>query len=95
MKKILFENGKTIDGANTFNTMQDNIEEVFNGETSMGSIVVEDISCKNVLNSILFVDNKYLYYSDGVDIDSDNTKYWRTGIQKIQPNTTYYCNKNI
>lgn len=27
MKKINFVNGETIDGANTFNTMQDNIEE--------------------------------------------------------------------
>lgn len=51
MKKILFENGKTIDGASTFNTMQDNIEEVFNGEEAMGSIVVDDITCKNILET--------------------------------------------
>lgn len=50
MKKINFVNGTTIDGASTFNTMQDNIEEVFNGDTSMGSIVVEDIECKNILD---------------------------------------------
>lgn len=50
MKKILFENGTTIDGASTFNQMQNNVEEVFNGEEPMGSIVVDDIECKNLFN---------------------------------------------
>lgn len=50
MKKIEFVNGTTIDGASTFNQMQDNVEEVFNGEESMGSIVVEDIECKNIFD---------------------------------------------
>lgn len=49
MKKINFVNGTTIDGASTFNQMQDNVEEVFNGKESMGSIVVEDIECKNLI----------------------------------------------
>ncbi|MBQ7798755.1 MAG: hypothetical protein IJ371_06510 [Clostridia bacterium] len=52
MKKINFVNGTTIDGASTFNTIQDNVEEVFNGDTSMGSIRVEDIGCKNLLENI-------------------------------------------
>ena len=50
MQKIEFTNGTTINGASTFNAMQDNVEDVFNGETPMGSIVVEDVECKNKFN---------------------------------------------
>lgn len=50
MKKINFVNGTTINGAETFNQIQDNIEDVFNGNEPMGSIVVDDISCKNLLD---------------------------------------------
>lgn len=51
MKKINFVNGTTIDGASTFNQMQNNVEEVFNGEEAMGSIVVEDVRSANLLNA--------------------------------------------
>lgn len=50
MKKINFVNGTTIDGAQTFNDLQDNVEKVFNGEEAMGSIVVENVTCKNFFN---------------------------------------------
>lgn len=52
MKKINFVNGTTIDGAETFNQLQDNVEEVFNGEEAMGSIVVEDVIGKNLCDGI-------------------------------------------
>ena len=52
MKKIEFVNGATIDGAKTFNDMQSNVEEVFNGEEAMGSIRVGNIECKNLLKNM-------------------------------------------
>lgn len=65
MKKILFENGKTIDGASTFNKMQDNVEDVFNGKESMGSIVVEDITCKNKFNKNTITSGKGISTATG------------------------------
>lgn len=57
MKKINFQNLPSQDtpvNATNVNRLQDNIEEVFNGQESMGSIVVEDIKCKQLFNSSLF-----------------------------------------
>lgn len=65
MKKINFVNGETIDGASTFNTMQDNVEDVFNGNESMGSIVVEDITCKNKFNKNTITSGKGISTSTG------------------------------
>lgn len=51
MKKITFENlpsTKTPVNSSNLNQVQNNIENVFNGEESMGSIVVEDVTCKNL-----------------------------------------------
>ena len=79
------------------NKIENGIEEVsnaINGTESMGNIVVDSMDCNNVLNKALFVDNKYLWF-DGTEHDDNNTKYWRTGLQKIKPNTTYYCNKKM
>lgn len=53
--------------------------------------VDDTFSDKNILNSALFIDNKYLWF-DGTEHDDQNTKYWRTGLQKIKPSTTYYSN---
>lgn len=44
-----YEGGTDLN-ADTFNTMQQNIEDVFNGDGFMKNIVVEDITCKNILN---------------------------------------------
>jgi hypothetical protein len=55
MKKITFENlpsTKTPVNSSNLNQVQNNIENVFNGEESMGSIVVEDVTCKNLCNGI-------------------------------------------
>lgn len=67
MKKINFVNGTTIDGASTFNQMQDNVEEVFNGEEPMGSIVVEGIECTNRLevpNPFKLTGNQEIYFTE-------------------------------
>ena len=50
MEKINFVNGTTINGAETFNEIQDNVEKVFNGEEAMGDIVVDGINSKNLFN---------------------------------------------
>lgn len=50
MKKINFEDLPSTNtplSAENLNSIQSNIEDVFNGNEPMGSIVVDDISCKN------------------------------------------------
>lgn len=50
MKKINFEDLPSTNtplSAENLNSIQSNIEDVFNGNESMGSIVVDDINCKN------------------------------------------------
>lgn len=42
--------GGTELNADTFNQLQTNVAEYIDGDTSMGSIIVEDIECKNMLN---------------------------------------------
>ena len=69
MQKIQFTNGTTINGASTFNAMQDNVEDVFNGETPMGSIVVENVTCKNMFD---YNSSEYGFYgADGTNNTGD------------------------
>lgn len=42
--------GGTLPTPDNMNQLQNNVEECFNGTTSMGKIVVDDISCKNKFN---------------------------------------------
>ena len=68
MQKINFKNlpdTSTPLNASTLNTLQDNIEDCFEGNTSMGSIIVENIKCKNMINKDTFT-LSYTYGSDGV-----------------------------
>lgn len=44
-----FEGGTDLNAQN-FNQVQDNIEDYIDGKTSMGSIIVEDIECKNLFD---------------------------------------------
>lgn len=44
-----YEGGTDLD-KNTFDELQENIDDVFTGQESMGSIVVEDIECKNLFD---------------------------------------------
>lgn len=59
-----YQGGTDLD-AETFNTMQNNIAGYIDGEESMGSITVEDIECKNMINKNTFT-LSYTYGSDGV-----------------------------
>lgn len=45
-----FEGGTDLNAQN-FNQVQNNIEDYIDGETSMGSIIVEDVKCKNLFSS--------------------------------------------
>ena len=49
MKKINVVDDLTSLDQDFFNTLQNNVEDVFNGEEAMGSIVVDDISGSNLL----------------------------------------------
>lgn len=92
MKKILFENGTTIDGASTFNQMQNNVEEVFNGQEPMGSIVVDDIECKNVFNienPIIQNNAKASVNGDTLTISETSTGGWVSYKVNVEPNTIY------
>ena len=72
MKKINVVDDLTSLDQNFFNTLQNNVEEVFNGEEAMGSIVVEDISCKNLFNKY-DVSPGYVKMEDGeVKLDYAN-----------------------
>lgn len=44
-----YEGGTDLD-KNTFDELQENIDDVFTGQESMGSIVVENIECKNLFD---------------------------------------------
>ena len=87
MKKIDFVNGTTINGAETFNEMQDNVEKVFNGNESMGSIVVDDIRSKNMFNS----KNVCIgYYINGAnEISYDANCCYGLDLIEVEPNTQY------
>lgn len=87
MKKINFVNGETIDGASTFNTMQDNIEDVFNGNESMGSIVVDDITCKNLFDKNNVYINKALNDGDGTVFEATNRN--TTDFIVVKPSSNY------
>lgn len=88
MKKIELVNGTTIDGASTFNQMQDNVEEVFNGEEAMGSIVVEDIKCRQLFNKDEVIENYYLGYTDGTPTWDSNMAYMQSYIE-VKPSSQY------
>lgn len=68
MQKINFKNlpdTSTPLNATNLNLMQDNIEDCFEGNTPMGSIIVENIKCKNMINKDTFT-LSYTYGSDGL-----------------------------
>lgn len=86
MKKIDFVNGTTIDGAKTFNDMQSNVEEVFNGAEPMGSIVVEDVIGKNLFNKDDVIDG---YYWTSTGLRNDSSMCSTNSFIEVEPNTLY------
>lgn len=86
MKKILFENGKTIDGASTFNKMQDNVENVFNGKESMGSIMVENVVSKNIYKPEL--KSNWVKSNCSVSLSYDEYTFISTGTDMYLGNVT-------
>lgn len=88
MKKIDVVNDVTSLDQDFFNTLQSNVEEVFNGEEAMGSIVVDDVECKNKFDINTMVELKGLFrYVENGEIQS-NPDY--DGIKiPVKPNTGY------
>ena len=73
------------------NQLQDNIEDVFNGNEAMGSIVVDDISCKNI-NSSGVEAGKY-NMSTGVK-NTDTTCMRNATPVEVESNTEYIFSNN-
>lgn len=106
MKKIKFENlpsQNTPVNATNVNKLQDNIEEVFNGEEAMGSIVVEDVLSKNLFSG--FIEGVYnqttgMYESDGTGITTNKmkveqgTQYFLSGTASGTTIRVHYWNDN-
>lgn len=101
MQKIEFKNlpdeTTPINSVN-LNTMQDNIEQginlsesnvskKFNGQESMGSIVVEDIRSKNLFDKNSVIENYYLSYTDGTPTWDSNMAY--SDFIEVEPNIDY------
>lgn len=59
----------------------------YNDVDSMGDIVVDNISCKNLFNSYNFFRNKALNDSDGTVFDASNRA--TTNFIKVKPNSNY------
>ena len=60
---------------------------VFNGEESMGSIVVEDITCKNLFDKDNIVTNRALNDGNGAVFEATNRN--TTDFIKVKPNSDY------
>lgn len=96
MKKIDFKNlpDKTTPiNSTNLNKIQDNVEALFEGNESMGEIVVEDVVCKN-----LFDKNNYNLVNLYPSMNGTFTKYTGTGWSiyiEIKPSTTYTITKNV
>ncbi len=86
MKKITVVNDETSLDQDFFNTLQDNVEEVFNGDISMGSIRVEDIECKNIFDDELELGS----ITTGTGTNETNTSTIRSkNYIEVKSNTTY------
>lgn len=64
---------------------------LFNGNESMGSIVVENVKCKNLFNKdIVFAG--WLNYNDNSMNDTDQNRFVTSDYILVEPNTTYTLN---
>lgn len=64
------------------------VNEVLNGEKSMGSIVVEDVTCKNLFNKNSVLKGYELQNSDGSA--ATNSDWFVSDYIEIEPNKDYY-----
>lgn len=92
MKKITFENlpstNTPINSAN-LNQVQDNVEALFEGNESMGEIVVEDVVCKNLFNKNTLRQYYWLDDATGLPKLTSNFNNMLTEYIEVQPNTDY------
>lgn len=66
---------------------------LLNGNEAMGSIVVDDINCKNLFNPGLVTFDKYVDASDG--LLATYSGVFATDFIEIEPETDYYWNDTI
>lgn len=64
------------------------VNEVLNGEKSMGSIIVEDVTCKNLFNKNSVLKGYELQSSDGSA--TTNSDWFVSDYIEIEPNKDYY-----
>ena len=81
-----FEGGTDLNAQN-FNQVQDNIEDYIDGETSMGSIIVEDIECKNLFNKNTVSTGYYLNTAGNLEV---NTNYVVSDFIEVEEGKTYF-----
>lgn len=89
--------GGTLPTPDNMNQLQNNVEECFNGTTSMGKIVVDDISCKNKFNMNGNILESIGYTSGTNTLESGkikSTANFANGngkgqIIQLKPNTVY------
>lgn len=90
MQKINFQNLPNTTSplnATNMNLLQDNVEDVFNGDEAMGNIVINDINTKNMIPGWFYGG---LEATDGSENDNANSR--RTGFIEVDFSTTtnYY-----
>lgn len=73
------------------NLLQKNVEDVFNGSEPMGSIVVDDVTCKNINSSS--IENGAYNLSTGEKITATNSRRNATPIE-VKASTTYIFSNN-
>lgn len=81
-----FEGGTDLNAQN-FNQVQDNIEDYIDGEISMGSIIVEDIECKNLFDKNTIIEGVILNRDNGQT--TTNGTYGVTDYIEVEINKQY------
>lgn len=71
-----------------FNSFQTQVDDTFNGNEAMGSIVVEDIKCRQLFDKNDVVKYYYLLFDTGVPTYDVNMSYTQTYIE-VEPITAY------
>ena len=64
------------------------VNEVLNGNKAMGSIVVEDVTCRNMFNKYKALIGQELNGGDGTT--TSNSNLFVSDYIKVNPNTTYF-----
>ncbi len=95
MKKITVVNDETSLDQDFFNTLQDNVEEVFNGDISMGSIRVDNIECKNLARDYGVGGTSQYGTSLYIDFDIEPDTQYTVSVNSNLTKSNVYPNEKI